>query len=48
MITLISSILAFAAGFLFSILCLIKCSDEKWRKFRDAVENARETANDQD
>ena len=42
MITLISSILAFAAGFLFLILCLTKCSDEKWRKFRDAVEKARE------
>ena len=42
MITLISSIFAFGAGFLFSITCLINCSDEKWRKFRDAVEKARE------
>ena len=42
MIISISSILAFGAGFLFSIFCLIKCSDEKWCKFRDAVENARE------
>lgn len=42
MITFISSVLAFVAGFLYSILCLIKCSDEKWRKFRDAVEKARE------
>lgn len=46
MITFISSILAFASGFLFLILCLTKCSDEKWRKFRDSVEKARETAND--
>ena len=42
MISFISYILAFAAGFLSSILCLIKCSDEKWRKFRDAVEKTRE------
>ena len=48
MITFISSIFAFGAGFLFLLVCLIKVSDEKWRKFRDAVEKARETANDQD
>lgn len=38
---IISSLLAFAAGFVFSIICLMKCSKEKWEKFRDAVEEAR-------
>lgn len=41
MITLISSILAFAIGFVFAIFCLVKCSEEKWQKFKKAVETAR-------
>ena len=41
MITFISYIFAFGAGFLFSITCLLNCSDKKCRKFRDAVEKAR-------
>ena len=48
MITFISSILAFAAGFLFCLVCLVKGSDEKWEKFKNAVEKARETAHDKD
>lgn len=41
MITLISSILAFATGFVFAIFCLLKCSEEKWQKFKNSVEIAR-------
>lgn len=41
MITLISSILAFAVGFVFSILCLVYCSEEKWQNFKNAVDKAR-------
>jgi hypothetical protein len=41
MITLISSILAFAVGFVFSILCLVYCSEEKWQNFKNAVEKER-------
>ena len=41
MITLISSILAFATGFVFSILCLVHCSEEKWQNFKNAVDKAR-------
>ena len=41
MITLISSILAFAVGFVFSILCLVYCSEEKWQNFKKSVEKAR-------
>lgn len=46
MIALISSILAFAVGFVFSILCLVKCSEEKWQNFKNAVEKARREEND--
>ena len=46
MITLISSILAFATGFVFSILCLVYCSEEKWNKFKNAVEEERRKNND--
>ena len=41
MITLISSILAFAVGFVFLLLSLIYCSEEKWQNFKNAVEKAR-------
>lgn len=41
MITLISSILAFATGFVFAIFCLVKCSEENWQTFKNAVERAR-------
>ena len=41
MIALISSILAFAAGFAFAILCLVYCSEEKWQNFKNSVERAR-------
>jgi hypothetical protein len=41
MITLISSILAFAAGFVFAIFCLAYCSEENWQNFKNAVEKAR-------
>ena len=41
MVTLISSILAFATGFVFSILCLVYCSEEKWQNFKSAVDKAR-------
>ena len=41
MITLISSVLAFAVGFVFSILCLVYCSEEKWQNFKNAVDKAR-------
>ena len=41
MITLISTILAFATGFVFSILCLVYCGEEKWHNFKNAVEKAR-------
>ena len=41
MITLISSILAFATGFIFAIFCLVKCSEEKWQKFKNAVDEER-------
>lgn len=44
-ICLLSSILAFVSGFLVSIVCLVKCSDEKWQRFRDAVDEAREADN---
>lgn len=40
-VCILSSVLAFAAGFLFSIFCLIKCSKDKWERFRNAVEEAR-------
>ena len=46
MITLISSILAFAVGFVFSIFCLLHCSEEKWQKFKNAVEEERRKNND--
>ena len=46
MITLISSILAFAVGFVFSILCLVYCSEEKWQNFKNAVERERRKKND--
>ena len=46
MITLISSILAFAAGFVFSIFCLAYCSEEKWQNFKNAVDRARRKEND--
>ena len=46
MITLISSILAFAVGFVFAILCLVKCSEEKWQTFKNAVEESRRKYND--
>lgn len=41
MITLISSLLAFVVGFVFAIFCLVKCSEEKWQKFKKAVETVR-------
>ena len=41
MITLISSILAFAAGFVSLIYCLIHCSEKKWQKFKNSVDKAR-------
>ena len=41
MIILISSILAFATGFVFSILYLTYCSEEKWQNFKKSVERAR-------
>ena len=41
MITLISSILAFVAGFVVFIFCLVYCSDEGWQNFKNAVDKAR-------
>ena len=41
MITLISLILTFASGFVFSILCLVYCSEKKWQNFKNAVDKAR-------
>lgn len=38
---IISSLLAFAAGFAFSLFCALKCSDEKWEKFKKTVEENR-------
>ena len=40
-VLILTSVLAFIAGFIFSIFCLVSCSDEKWRTFRDAVEEKR-------
>lgn len=40
-ICIISSLLAFAAGFAFSLFCALKCSDEKWEKFKNEVEKQR-------
>ena len=41
MITLLSSVLAFAAGFIVLIYYLIHCSEKKWKKFKNAVNKAR-------
>ena len=41
MITVISSILAFASGFVFCLFCLVKCSNEKWYEIRHKIEEAR-------
>jgi hypothetical protein len=41
MIILISTILAFAVGSVFSILSLVYCSEEGWQNFKNTVEKAR-------
>ena len=41
MIAVISSVLAFMAGFAFCLLCLVKCSNEKWYEIRQKIEEAR-------
>ena len=41
MITLISSVLAFAAGFVVLIYYLIHCSEKKWKNFKNDVNKAR-------
>lgn len=45
-ICLLSSLLAFAAGFAFLLLCALKCSDEKWEKFKKTVEESRKALKD--
>lgn len=40
-ITLISSILAFVAGFLFFLYATTVCTDENWKKLKNAIEKAR-------
>ena len=41
MIAVISSVLAFFSGFLFCLLCLAKCSREKWNEVKDVIEKVR-------
>lgn len=38
---IISSLLAFAAGFIFHLFCAIKASDESWEKFKKSVDEIR-------
>ena len=45
-IAIISSILAFATGFVFSIFCLVHCSEDKWQNFKKSVEELRRKYND--
>ena len=40
-ICIISSLLAFAAGFAFTLFCALRCSDETWEKFKKAVDKER-------
>lgn len=39
---IISSLLAFAAGFMTAFISLAKCSQEKWERMRDVIEDTRE------
>lgn len=44
-ICLLSSVLAFIAGFLSALACLTKCSKEKWDRVKRAIDEAREADN---
>lgn len=44
-ICILSSVLAFCAGFLFCLLSMTKCSQEKWEKIKTAIEKARVDSN---
>ena len=40
-ICIISSVLAFCAGFLFALICALKASDQSWEKFKHTVDKSR-------
>lgn len=40
-ICIISSILAFIAGFAFTLFCSLRCSDETWERFKKTVDKER-------
>lgn len=44
---LLSSILAFIAGFLFCLVCLTKCSDAKFERWVEAMKKARKEVKDE-
>lgn len=40
-ICIISSVLAFAAGFAFALFSTLRCSDETWERFKETVDKER-------
>ena len=41
-VCILSSVLAFCAGFIFAFLTLAKCSKEKWERMKKVIDETRE------
>lgn len=41
-ICILSSVLAFCAGFIFAFITLAKCSQEKWERMKKVIDETRE------